>query len=102
MTGEEEQRVITEFTDAARKRVEQMGGRAAAVVHELRAELEATPRLGRMVGVVKGGTEIWVTRTEPRESLPGLTVTYVYTPEPPPPTAVIVSAVPDDGDDARV
>ncbi|MFJ8645863.1 hypothetical protein ACIRNI_07045 [Streptomyces sp. NPDC093546] len=89
--------VIVEVTHAARKRVEQLGPGAAAAVEELRAELEQTPTLGRRVRVLGDHAEVWVTRIEARADVPALSVTYVHLPHPAPPTAAIVSVVPDDG-----
>lgn len=92
-----EHAAVVEVTYTARKRIDELGAGASAAVEDLRSELERTPGLGRRVRVLADGAEIWVTRIEPRSGLPGLTVTYVQVPEPPPPTAAIVSVVPDDG-----
>ncbi len=48
-----------------------------------------------------GGASLAVyrTRLEPREGMPGLTVVYVYTPQPHPPAVAIMTITPDDPDD---
>ncbi|MFG2291842.1 hypothetical protein [Streptomyces sp. NPDC048603] len=87
--------VIVDMTALARKRVEALGLVAEAAVEDLAAELERTPRLGVLVGT-SGDSEIYKTRMEGRQGMPGLAVAYLYTPQPPPQTVAIVSVVPDD------
>lgn len=87
---------VVEITHTARKRLDLLGPTAAAAVEGLRAELERTPRLGRRVRVLDQHTEVWVTRIEGSANCPAMSVTYVYLPHPAPPTAAIVSVVPDD------
>ncbi|WP_171107117.1 MULTISPECIES: hypothetical protein [Streptomyces] len=88
---------FVEITHTARKRLDLLGPAAASAVESLREELERTPGLGRRVRVMGPGEEVWVTRIEAGVDCPALSVTYVYVPRPAPPTAAIVSVVPDDG-----
>jgi hypothetical protein len=43
-----------------------------------------------------GDTVVYRTRLEPREDMPGLTVVYVYAPQPHPPAVAIITITPDD------
>ncbi|MFG2979785.1 hypothetical protein ACGFYQ_00795 [Streptomyces sp. NPDC048258] len=88
--------VVVEITHAAAKRVAELGDEVSTAVEELRTELSATPRLGRLVQVRPGGVQVWTTRIERRPTMPALSVTYVFVPEPRPPAAAVVSVVPDD------
>ncbi|GAA3823283.1 hypothetical protein ACFS5L_26760 [Streptomyces phyllanthi] len=71
---------------------------AEQALETLRQELEQVPRLGVVLGPPRqDGSEVRKTRIEPRGSVPGLAVAYVYTPAPPPPTVAVVALTPDDG-----
>ncbi|MGP3687782.1 hypothetical protein ACTVZO_24340 [Streptomyces sp. IBSNAI002] len=99
MSGQGEP-VVVETTRAAAKCVAELGADVSTAVDELKAELSATPRLGRPVQVRPGGVQVWTTRIERRGMMPALSVRYVFVPEPRPPAAAIVAVVPDDsGDD---
>jgi hypothetical protein len=74
---------------AARAKV--LGPAAEQAVEGLRAELEHNPRLGIRRGI---------RAREPRPNMPGLAVSYLYLPEPPPPAVAIVAIVPDDAPEA--
>ncbi|MEW2394649.1 hypothetical protein [Streptomyces sp. NPDC046862] len=88
--------VIAAVTVRAAERAKTLGAEQA--LERLRQELEQVPRLGVLLGPPRqDGTEIRKTRIEPRGSVPGLAVAYVYTPAPPPPTVAIVAVTPDDG-----
>ncbi|WP_405679720.1 hypothetical protein OG239_20115 [Streptomyces sp. NBC_00868] len=88
--------VVVEITHAAAKRVAELGDEVSTAVEELQTELSATPRLGRLVQVRPGGVQVWTTRIEQRATMPALSVTYVFVPDPRPPADAIVSVVPDD------
>ncbi|MEV0635217.1 hypothetical protein AB0I77_09680 [Streptomyces sp. NPDC050619] len=88
--------VIAAMTVRAAERAKTLGAEQA--LETLRQDLEQVPRLGVLLGPPRqDGTEIRKTRIEPRASVPGLAVAYVYTPAPPPPTVAIVAVTPDDG-----
>ena len=88
--------VMAAVTVRAAQRAKDLG--AEQELEALRQELEQAPRLGVRLGPPRhDGTEVRKTRIEPRGSVPGLAVAYVYTPSPPPPTVAIVAVTPDDG-----
>lgn len=91
-------RAIAVVTAAAAKRLQALGPIARQTVEELRRELEENPKLGIRRGPVQGNGAMVVyrTRLEPREGAPGLTVVYVYTPQPHPPAVAIITVAPDD------
>ncbi|MHC5905372.1 hypothetical protein ACVNF4_15940 [Streptomyces sp. S6] len=89
--------VVAVVSDVAAQRLELLGPVARQAVEELLKELEATPRLGVLRRVGAGGRqEVYKTKLEPREGMPGLAVAYVYLPDPPPAAAVIIAITPDD------
>ncbi|WP_326589724.1 hypothetical protein [Streptomyces sp. NBC_01294] len=88
--------VVVEITHTAAARVTELGDEVSTAVKELQVELSGTPRLGRLVQVRPGGVQVWTTRVEQRGTMPALSVTYVFVPEPRPSAAAIVSVVPDD------
>ncbi|MDW8805812.1 hypothetical protein P1P68_13720 [Streptomyces scabiei] len=92
-------RAIAVTTASAAKRLRMLGPAAQQAVEELRGELEDNPRLGIRRGPVQGNGEtvVYRTRIEPREGMPGLTVVYVYAPQPHPPAVAIITVAPDDG-----
>ncbi|MGW7367331.1 hypothetical protein ACWGI8_28880 [Streptomyces sp. NPDC054841] len=93
--------IIAVVTNRAQQRVKTYGTVAEDAVEALRRELERAPRIGVLVRM-QGNVEVYKTRVEGREGMPGLAVAYVYTPQPPPQTIAIVSVVPDEvprGDD---
>jgi hypothetical protein len=91
--------VIAAVTARAAQRAKELG--AEQILDSLRQELELVPRLGVRLGPPRpDGSEVRKTRIEPRGTVPGLAVAYVYTPAPPPPTVAIVAVTPDDGVDA--
>jgi hypothetical protein len=93
----EPQRVaVAVVTERAAARAKQLGPAAEQAVEELRAELEYAPRLGIRRGTRAQGGETYKTRIEPRPGMPGLAVSYLYIPQPPPPAVAIVTIVPDD------
>ncbi len=94
MSGEA---VVAVVTERASKRAAHIGQGAVDGVERLRTELETHPRLGRLVGSAgAGGSETYVTRIEPCNGTPGLTVSYLYISAPPPPAVAIALIVPDD------
>ncbi|MFG3296523.1 hypothetical protein ACGF3G_48040 [Streptomyces sp. NPDC048179] len=94
-------RAIAVITASAAKRLQMLGLVAQQAVEELRRELEDNPRLGIRRGPLQGNGEtvVYRTRLEPRESMSGLTVVYVYAPQPHPPVVAIITVTPDDGGD---
>ncbi|UGY94098.1 hypothetical protein [Streptomyces gobiensis] len=88
--------VIAVTTDLAEQQARRIGPAAVDALKNLRAELEDNPRLGRMRGATPEGVEVYLTHIEPRPDMPPLTVTYVYTPDPPPPTVAISVVTPHD------
>ncbi|WP_314414153.1 hypothetical protein [Streptomyces sp. DSM 40484] len=91
-------RAIAVITVSAAKRLQMLGPATRQAVEELRQELEDNPKLGIRRGPVQGNGETFVyrTRLEPREDMPGLTVVYVYAPQPHPPAVAIITVTPDD------
>ncbi|GHE29547.1 hypothetical protein GCM10017771_45440 [Streptomyces capitiformicae] len=69
---------------------------AQQALEELWQELEVKPKLGIRRGLVQGigDTVVYRTRLEPREDMPGLTVVYVYAPQPHPPAVAIIPSLP--------
>ncbi|MER5752760.1 hypothetical protein [Streptomyces sp. NPDC002088] len=92
-------RAIAVITASAAKRLHMLGPAAHQAVEELRRELEDNPRLGIRRGPVQGTGEtvVYRTRIESREGMPGLTVVYVYAPQPHPAAVAIITVAPDDG-----
>ena len=92
-------RAIAVISASAAKRLQMLGLAAQQAVEELRLELEDNPRLGIRRGPVQGNGEtvVYRTRLEPREGMPGLTVAYVYAPQPHPAAVAIITVAPDDG-----
>ncbi|MGI5195062.1 hypothetical protein ACQEVY_15720 [Streptomyces sp. CA-288835] len=91
-------RAIAVITASVAKRLQMLGLVAQQAVEELRRELEDNPRLGIRRGSVQGNSEtvVYRTRLEPREDMPGLTVVYVYAPQPHPAAVAIITVTPDD------
>jgi len=89
--------VVAVLSDVAAQRLDLLGPAARKAVEELLKELETVPRLGvlRHVGA-DGRQEVYKTKLEPREGMPGLAVAYVYLPVPPPAAVVIIGVTPDD------
>lgn len=89
--------VVAVVSEVAAHRLELLGPAARLAIEGLLKELEAAPRLGvlRHVGA-DGRQEVYKTKIEPREGMPGLAVAYVYLPKPPPEAVVIISVTPDD------
>ncbi|MFD7814133.1 hypothetical protein ACFV6E_14435 [Streptomyces sp. NPDC059785] len=94
-------RAIAVITGSAAKRLQTLGVTAQRAVEELRRELEDNPKLGIRRGPVQGrsDTVVYRTRLEPRTEMPGLTVVYVYAPQPHPPAVAIITVAPDDNED---
>lgn len=86
------------ITASAAKRLQTLGPVAEQAVEELRRELEDNPKLGIRRGPMRGNGEtvVYRTRLEPREAMPGLTVVYVYAPQPHPAAVAIITVAPDD------
>lgn len=91
-------RAIAVVAAAAAKRLQMLGPGARQAVEELRRELEENPKLGIRRGPMQGNGSLLVyrTRLEPREGTPGLTIVYVYTPQPHPAAVAIITITPDD------
>ncbi|MFI5569883.1 hypothetical protein ACIA6T_21570 [Streptomyces sp. NPDC051740] len=93
-------RAVVVVATAAAKRLQMLGPVARQAVEELRRELEDNPKLGIRRGPLhdSGSLTVYRTRLEPREGTPGLTVVYVYTPQPHPPAVAIMTITPDDAE----
>ena len=90
-------RVVAVVSEVAAHRLEALGPVARQAVAGLLKELEAAPRLGVLRHVwTDGQQEVYKTKLEPRDGMPGLAVAYVYLPQPPPAAAVIIAITPDD------
>ncbi|QES48097.1 hypothetical protein DEJ50_10015 [Streptomyces venezuelae] len=93
-----DQVAVAVVTERAQRRLKEFGEAATEAVEELRLELERSPRLGVRRGSSPAtGHEVYKTRIEPRDGVPGLAVAYLYSPHPPPPAVAILMVVPDDG-----
>ncbi|WP_181803536.1 hypothetical protein [Streptomyces shenzhenensis] len=91
--------VIAVITASAAKRLQALGPAAEQAVEALRQELETNPRLGVLRVSGRNGQQVYKTRLEPREAVPGLAVAYVYAPQPHPPAVAIITVTPDDTED---
>lgn len=89
------------ITASAAKRPQMPGPIAQQAV--LRRELESNPKLGIRRGPVQGNgdTVVYRTRLEPRDDMPGLTVVYVYAPQPHPPAVAIIITPDDAGNESQ-
>ncbi|MDN3024940.1 hypothetical protein [Streptomyces sp. S.PB5] len=94
-------RVVAVITESVVKCLELLGPVAGQAVEALRQELEGTPRLG-VLRCARGGQEVYKTRLERREGMPGLAVAYLYTLQPPPPAVAIITVTPDDVGDGDI